>query len=572
MFRRNDQHRQIPLFSGLNELPPKLQKRLEESWAGTLYSETFVRIDEERFAVLYSDDPSRPNIPVNVLVGLEILKAGFGWSDQEMYENFCFNVQVRYALGYRDLGAGHFELRTIYNFRQRVARHMQETAENLFEQAFEQITDEQLAVFALHTNQQRMDSTQIASNIRETTRLQLLVEVLQRVHRSLTQADQEGWADEFAPYLKGSSGQYIYRLKGKETYNQHLRHVGELMSRLVDELAATYADEPAYQMLVRVFNEHFTIEAETFRPKQGSELSASSLQSPDDMEATYRQKRGEDYTGYVVNVTETCHSDNDFQLIVKVQTEPNNTDDAQMLAEALPELKRRTDLDQMNTDGGYNSPEVDQLMRDQQVEHVQTAIRGRKPAEDKFSLAHCQWEIDPDTGQPITVTAPNGPPAQVEPGRKPGRFIARFHTELCSDQTLTQEPTSSLEPKPPPVLYFSQQQVDLALRRQRCTQARASGKNPRAAVEATVAAIKRPFGNDKVPVRAKFRVSIMMIGSAAMVNLRRIWRHQRAEAQKARQKGQRMSQESSFSWLLLRHIRAFLNRFRLTSCFTLAYS
>jgi hypothetical protein len=95
MFRRNDQHRQIPLFSGLNELPPKLQKRLEESWAGTLYSETFVRIDEERFAVLYSDDPSRPNIPVNVLVGLEILKAGFGWSDQEMYENFCFNLAFR---------------------------------------------------------------------------------------------------------------------------------------------------------------------------------------------------------------------------------------------------------------------------------------------------------------------------------------------------------------------------------------------------------------------------------------------------------------------------------------------
>jgi hypothetical protein len=572
MFRKNDQHLQMALLSSLNELPPKLQKRLEASWAGTFYSETFVRIDEDRFAVLYSDDPSRPNVPVNVLAGLETLKAGFGWSDEEMYENFCFNLQVRYALGYRDLSAGHFELRTMYNFRQRVTQHMQETGENLFEPVFEQISDEQRVAFGLKTNQQRMDSSQIGSNIRQTTRLQLLVEVLQRVHRSLTAADQERWADEFAPYLKGSSGQYTYRLKGQEAYNQHLQQVGELMSRLVDELAATYAERPTYQMLVRVFNEHFTLEAEALRPKQGRELSASSLQSPDDLEATYRRKRGEDYTGYVVNVTETCHPDNDFQLIVKVQTEPNNTDDAHMLAEALPELKKRTDLDQMHTDGGYNSPEVDRVMREQQVEQIQTAIRGQKPAEGKFSLADCQWDIAPDTGQPVTVTAPNGQQAEVEPGRKPGRYIARFDREPCSDPIPIQEPTSSPEPKPPPVLYFSQQQVELALRRQRCAQARACSKNPRAAVEATVAAIKRPFGNDKVPVRGKSRVSIMMIGSAAMVNLRRIWRHQRAEAQKARQKEQSMPQESSFPSLLLHYIRAFFNRFHLTSCFASVYS
>lgn len=57
-------------------------------------------MDEEPFSVLYADLPSRPNVPVNVLVGLEYLKAGFGWSDEEMYEAFLYNLQVRYALGY----------------------------------------------------------------------------------------------------------------------------------------------------------------------------------------------------------------------------------------------------------------------------------------------------------------------------------------------------------------------------------------------------------------------------------------------------------------------------------------
>lgn len=27
-------------------------------------------------------------------------KSGFGWSDEELYENYCYNLQVRYALGY----------------------------------------------------------------------------------------------------------------------------------------------------------------------------------------------------------------------------------------------------------------------------------------------------------------------------------------------------------------------------------------------------------------------------------------------------------------------------------------
>jgi len=68
MYRNNEQHRQIAFFSGLNELPEKLQRRLEESWAGAFYDQVFSRIDEDRFAVLYSEEPSRPNIPVNVLV------------------------------------------------------------------------------------------------------------------------------------------------------------------------------------------------------------------------------------------------------------------------------------------------------------------------------------------------------------------------------------------------------------------------------------------------------------------------------------------------------------------------
>ncbi len=103
-----------------------------------------------------------------------------------------------------------------------------------------------------------MDSTFIASNIRELSRLQLLVEVLQRVWRMLNRDDQERYEDDFAPYLKGTSGQYTYRIRASES-GEHLQRIGELMQRLEQELAVTYANEDTYRILKRVFREHFVV-------------------------------------------------------------------------------------------------------------------------------------------------------------------------------------------------------------------------------------------------------------------------------------------------------------------------
>lgn len=575
MFRKNDQHRQRPMFSSIDALPKKQLKRLEASWAGTFYHQYFARIDEGVFAVVYSDEPSRPNIPVNVLAGLETLKSGFGWSDEEMYDAFCFNVQVRYALGYRDLSEGHFDLRTVYNFRDRITQHMQESGENLFEKAFEQVTDEQIAAFQLKTDKLRMDSTLIASNIRQMSRLRLLVEVLQRVHRMLEETDQQRYGDDFAPYVKGSSGQYIYRIKREQT-SEHLQRIGELMHKLTEELSATYADAQAYQTLQRVFQEHFSIEETVVRPKVGAELSASSLQSPDDGEATYRQKGGQGHKGYVANLTETCDPENDFQLIVKVQTESNNTDDAAMLVEALPSLKERTGVEQMNTDGGYNSPDVDEALRENQVVQIQTAIRGRKPAEEKLGLDAFDWETNADV-QPQTVACPQGQQVAVTPGRTEQRYRAAFEASDCeSCPFLDQCPTQPLKRTPEYVLRFSQQELDLALRRQRSAEARASAQNLRAAVEATVRAVKHPFRNGKVPVRGKRRVSLVMIASAAMNNVRQIHRFQvdqerPSKAEKVAQKGTVRAQQQLIASVFVSFCAQLSDRLRSLNLFQTAW-
>ena len=255
MFVANKKHHQKALFSSVTMLPKKQWERLEKSWAKTFYEEVFSRIEEENFAILYSDKHSRPNVPVNVLVGLEILKDGNGWTDEEMHSNFSYNVQVRYALGLENLDEGHFELRTTYNFRKRLVQHMQETGENLLEVCFEQVTEEQMIAYEVKGKIQRVDSKQIASNIRETTRLRLLVEIMRRVYRMLDVGDKLAYHESFSGYIKGTSGQYIYRLKG-EKHQTHIEKIGKEMAELLPKLSEKYATDAGYQMLERVFGEH----------------------------------------------------------------------------------------------------------------------------------------------------------------------------------------------------------------------------------------------------------------------------------------------------------------------------
>ncbi len=526
MFRKNHAHEQPILICSVNELSEERKRLLYNSWAGVFYRQFFCRLDEKPFAVLYSDLPSRPNVPVNVLVGLEYLKAGFGWSDAEMYEAFLYNLQVRYALGYDEFLKGDFDLRTLYYFRERLSRYMQEKGVNLLQQAFEQVTDEQLEAFRVQTGMQRMDSTQVSSYIRQVGRLQLLVEVLRRVERMLRPKDRERYVSDFAPYLKGHAGQYVYRLKQAD-HAAHIQWIGEFMQRLLQELREGYQDEPVYQMLERVFGEHFRVEEGVLKSKAGRELSPTSLQSLDDLEATFVQKGGKGYRGYVANLSETCAPENELQLITQVQVAPNHTADTHLLAEGVPALKQRMALEQLYTDGGHGGTEADRVLHEEHVTHIQTGIRGKAPKPEKLSLADFEIELDA-TSQPIQIRCPAQQSVPVQEGRQKKGWVARFEAGLCDECPFWQShrcPTVAAKRMPHHSLYFQLSQVYSSQRRRKNRQHKKDDGNLRAAVEATIRSLKHPFPAGKLPVRGRFRMTCLLVGSAAMANIRRIQRY-----------------------------------------------
>jgi hypothetical protein len=463
-------------------------------------------------------------------LGLETLKAGYGWSEEELYDHFNFDLQVRYALGYHGLHEGHFELRTLYYFRQRLSKYNQEHGLNLVAQAFENITDQQMVALKVKASIQRMDSTQIASNILDMSRLQLLVEGLQRLWRILSEAEKQSYTEWLGEYVKSGSGQYVYRVKGKEATAAHTLQVGQVIHRLLDETKAAYEKTPIYQVLERLFQENFNLTKEGTQVKPNEEIGAGCLQSIDDQEATFRRRGPAEFKGYVANLTQTCVPDNPVQLITKVQVDSNNVDDADLLIQAVPGLKTRTGLETLYTDGAYGSPAADELLIEHKVELFQTGIRGGAPVADKLNLSQFDFTTN-EKGKPLSLTCPNGQTVLVEPGRTTG-YIARFAPQICQTCPFALQNRCRATPgkrDPSFKLSFTQREVNWAKRRKRFESTRHSGKNPRAVIEAVARSVKHPFPAGKLPVRGLFRATCMVVASAAMSNIRSIlrFRHQK---------------------------------------------
>jgi hypothetical protein len=71
-------------------------------------------------------------------------------------------------------------------------------------------------------------------------------------------------------------------------------------------------------------------------------------------------------------------------------------------------------------------------------------------------------------------------------------------------------------------LHFTLLQFSSAKRRQQVRTFTKSERNLRAAIEATCRALKCRFPKGRFPVRGKFRMSCMLVGSAIFNNVRRI--------------------------------------------------
>jgi len=514
MFRKNTSHMQPSLFGIASQLSKAKLNKLRKSKEYDFYQFVFCQINENDFSVLYSDSCSRPNAPVNSLVSSIILMYRNNLTTEELFDRIDFDLLIRTALGLDTLEDTPFCPATFFNFQNRLLSHFTQTGQNLIEVVFDSLTQEQLKTLKIKTEIQRSDSFMAMSNIRSYGRTQLLIEMLIRLYRVLSDEDKLRFKELLDPYIKQSSGQYIYDLQ-RASIPHEQEKLGQLYHTLYEALKDSYKDFEIFSIFERVYTEHFTIIDDKITVKASKELDGSTLQSPDDIDAAYRKKRGSHYRGQSVNVTETANPDNELNLITDVAVHSNNTDDSTILNERLEPINEKTpDLNELHTDGAYGSEDNDKKMEELEITHVQTAVRGRK--------AEVSMEIEEVSDEQYTVNCPH---QYVSSQKTKTRHKACFDIEICSQCPLSSNcPAKQQSDKR--TYYFDRSDYLLGKRNRNIKSLPPERRKLRPNVEATVKEFTKPFNHKgKLRVRGLFKTMVYAHAMAISINFGRVWRY-----------------------------------------------
>ncbi len=514
MFRKNTSHLQPSLFGIASQLPKAKLKKLRKSKEYNFYQLVFCKINEEDFSVLYSDSCSRPNAPVNSLVASIILMNRNNWTTEELFDRIDFDMLTRTAIGLDTLEDTPFCPATFFNFQNRMLHHFVATGHNLIEGVFDSLTEQQLKTLKIKTNIQRSDSFMAMSNIRSYSRTQLLIEMLIRLHRVLSDEDKLRFKELLDPFTKQSSGQYIYNLQ-RTSIPHEQEKLAQLYHKLYEALKERYKDIEVFSIFERVYTEHFTIVDNKITVKPAKELDGGTLQSPDDIDATYRKKRDRHYKGQSVNVTETANPDNDLNLVTDVVVCPNNTDDSKILNERLETITDKTpDLEELHTDGAYGSEDNDKKMEELEITHVQTAVRGRK--------AEVSMEIEEVSDQQYTVKCPH---QSVSSQKTKKRNKACFDAEICK-QCPSSGNCPAKQQSDKRTYYFDRSDYLLGKRNRNIRSLPPERRKLRPNVEATVKEFTKPFNHKgKLRTRGLFKTMVYAHAMAISINFGRVWRY-----------------------------------------------
>ena len=377
-FKKN-KNQQLNIFDSYLNQSDRVKKMIKKSWCHYFSEIVFPAINEERFSVLYSgNQASRPNTPVNFIIGALILKEINGLSDEELIASICCDVRYQYALHTTQCQEQPVSDRTFSRFRERLYNYTLETGRDLLAEEMENLTEEFSKYMKLNSNIKRMDSLQVASRCRKMTRLELVysttskaIKLIQRMNR------EELISEELKHYLEEDDyNKVTYYCPADEVENQFQKIIreAEKLRQIMDK--DEFRETIEYQLLFRVLLEQTNKDEHgNVTPKENREISANSLQNPSDPDATFRRKAGKKYHGYVCNIVETV--DEGRSLITGVNFEKNTYSDTKFCHDYLESRENTETTEILVTDGAYESPENLKLAKEKNVDLVTTNLNGQ---------------------------------------------------------------------------------------------------------------------------------------------------------------------------------------------------
>ena len=379
-------------------LPSRSEKFLYDPKAShnLFYHNVYCKIPEEIFRPLYCEGNGRPGASPRLLCAMRVYKEGGGYSDQDMFEALRFDILVRKSMGLMSLEDKVPTESTYYKFFAAICEYKEKTGIDLYEQACKHVTREQIKEYNISGRRVRMDSTLIGCNIAHYSRYRI-------VHTTLVKAVKMSGDDVSAVFSASVASQLKFVLGENAEHTCYELNAADMrvrfleLGRLVQQVLAEAkaAGLAGFGLLERVFGEQYRINAETgeLEAIPSKEISARSVQNPNDPEATYRNKNGEDVRGFTHNATETCDDEDKAttasgkviqkpKLIVDVEVEPASTPDTQLFEGGVKGSKEVTGQkpESVTSDGGYQSADNQEFCKGEGIEAVFTGFQGKKGA------------------------------------------------------------------------------------------------------------------------------------------------------------------------------------------------
>lgn len=369
----------------------------EKSWFNLFYKHVFLKIDETIFKDLYSNGVGRSNSPVNVLVCMQQIKEGQGWSDQQLEEALLFNLAFRRALGFMNLNDPVPAMSTFYEFRAKVNRYNEENGRHLMHEAFHDLSRKFVELLELSGTSIRMDSKLLDSNIANMSRYEIVWNTLKKSRKNLLQLGLKPKLQKrLEEMLSEEAKQTVYK-SNSDAISKKLQKIGQLV---YDILVSLKIQEG---ILHRVFHEQFSVEKGEVSAKQNSEIPATSLQNPNDPDATYRDKGDQHVTGYSYNITETDQEGDKPSIILDVQVENASTADNSYTKDAVATaeyvLGRRVEF--FHSDGAYASAEFREYAQNHGIVTYFTGLQGKAPRFTLELVGEQLFVTDIQTGEEI---------------------------------------------------------------------------------------------------------------------------------------------------------------------------
>jgi len=507
---------QMTMFDPLHQLTEREKKRLKNSWAEMFSNTIFPMINEERFSVIYSDNPAtRPNNPVNVYVGLLMLREIFGQSDAEALDSLIFDIRFQYALHTTSFEEQPVSKNSLSNFRTAVYKYNEEHGVDLIQEEVESDAKEFSKLLNIDGRTVRMDSLMISSSCKKLSRLEIIYSCVSRLIEEINKVDNTMLADKFKVYLEeGHRNDTIYRCKDKDLETKLNTLTADAIELYYLCLATNIEETEDFKILSRMMGEQTQLKDGNLELKPAKEISPESLQNPTDPDATYRRKANDDYIGYVANVAESFDDEN--RIITHYDLQQNTYSDQQFSKDFIDKIGQQDEPTQVLVDGAYYSEDISKKASANNINMIPTNLVGRTPSNEKSGYEH--FEIDEETH---TVNKCPMNHAPIDSKFKRGTYRAHFSKEHCND--CPHRPNCPIsEQKKHNLLEVSETKLHTSkLRCQMGTAEYQEIASKRAGVEGIPSTLRRKYDVDHLPVRGKVRSKVWLGLKIEAINIKR---------------------------------------------------